>query len=83
MLKKNNIMLNNIDLANMNSFLEKLTALQSQMENVVAQQKYFSQVVMPPRWTSPQDPSIPHWTPHPAMSLYRPMPPQFAPLYQY
>ena len=73
----------NIDLATMNSFLEKLTALQSQMENVVAQQKYFSQVVMPPRWTSPQDPSIPHWTPHPAMSLYRPMPPQFAPLYQY
>ena len=62
----------NLDLATMNSFLEKLTVLQSQMENVVAQQKYFSQVVMPPRWTSPQDPSIPHWTPHPAMSLYRP-----------
>ena len=42
----------NIDLATMNSFLEKLTALQPQMENVVAQLKYFSQVVMPPRWTS-------------------------------
>ena len=29
----------NINLATMNSFLEKLTALQSQMKNVVAQQK--------------------------------------------
>ena len=73
----------NINLATMNSFLEKLTAFQSQIENVVAQQKYFSQVVMPPRWTSPQDPSIPHWTPHPAVTLYKPMPPQFTPLYQY
>ena len=73
----------NIDLGTMNSFLEKLTALQSQMENVVAQQNYFSQVVMPPRWTTPQHLSIPHWIPHSAMSLDRSMPPQFAPPYRY
>ena len=45
----------NVD-TTMNSFLEMLTALQSQMENVVAQQKYLSQMMMPPRWTSHQDP---------------------------
>ena len=70
----------NVD-TTLNSFLEMLTALQSQMENVVAQQKYLSQMMMPPRWTSHQDPKTPYY--HPRMSFHRPTPPQFVPPYPY